>query len=328
MKKIYQQQKWKKHSEYISRKNAKRKAKKKQLFKHVKHNFLPVGTKIITAPKVFSLKDNVEEMLTFFSEIEDLVKNKFEIYFDMSLIEYISIDAVLYVLSMFDFFKKKLRYYSVKGNEPIDLKSRKILKESGFYNFVNAAFPTLPDSNTLSIKSGEKVEELIAKEVTDFTKNHFKNTGNHQSFDSIYITLVESMENTNSHAYAEGEFLPRWWLSAYYDEAEDKVNFTFLDNGKGIPATVESKFLEKVSIVSGGQDAKLIMSALEGLKMRSRTGKSYRGKGLPRIYKYLVESQIESLVIISNQGYLVADQKKMVTLKNSFRGTLLSWSYT
>lgn len=60
-------------------------------------------------------------------------------------------------------------------------------------------------------------------------------------------------------------------------------------------------------------------------KIGSRLGLSYRGKGLPSIYKEIRRGRIENLVIIANDVHATFATDSFVTLRREFSGTFLYW---
>jgi hypothetical protein len=183
------------------------------------------------------------------------------------------------------------------------------------------------NNNVLSIKSDKIVDGAIAHSVINFSteKLNRKNNGGSRS---IYGTLIETMANTRNHAYGVNRNDKKWWLISCYDEENKRVNFTFMDNGIGIPFTLRKNFKEKFidPFINKQNDGKLILSALKG-EFRTRTKKHYRGTGLPKILNYSKEKQIENLIIISNKGYVECNSEQSIELSRKFYGTLLSWDF-
>jgi hypothetical protein len=111
------------------------------------------------------------------------------------------------------------------------------------------------------------------------------------------------------------------------------LHFTFLDNGLTIPATIRRNLGEYLADIAGvllpvvqTQDHRLIESALKG-DFRTKTGVVYRGKGLPKIYEYSNNRNIENLVVISRNGYVGVANGIVKDLNEKFYGTLLSWDF-
>jgi hypothetical protein len=331
MRKLYQKEKWKKHSRAVQRKILRKSRKKSQ--KHGS-DIIPAQKRkshkpiFVVAPVNYSLLDNTEEMLVFYDKINDLAKTGHRVFLDLRGVRNITYDALLYTLSLIDYFNAKYEPFYIEGNQPLDAQCAKIFNESGFNKFVNTRTFTWPNIDVLSIERGESTEPVIAAEVKKFSADHLKaSSSQDMKSQNLYNTLVECMNNTVGHAYKDvsRSLKPKWWIICYFDKLKGRVVFTFLDNGSGIPSTVRKNFLERVP--SNTADGKLIVSALNG-EFRSETRKKNRGLGLPEIYSYQKEKQIEDLVIISNKAkVVVGDDMKVTNLENKFHGTLLSWSY-
>ena len=101
--------------------------------------------------------------------------------------------------------------------------------------------------------------------------------------------------------------------------------YTFLDTGVGIFRSVRLGTIRNVYKTLGFEDdSGILKDILEG-KIESRTGKHYRGKGLPAIYEKSQSGSIRSLVIIANDVYANVEKGEYRMIRNSFQGTLLYW---
>jgi len=338
MKKLYQEEKWKRYSKKRSEAVLKS-LYKKETTKHRKQKVEYIYGKsrrrknevTIEVPSNFSLINRAEEMLRFFHDIRTYVQKGRDIFFDMTAIGDMTTDAILYMLSQFQYYKQHYTNYKISGNTPTNNECRNIFVGSGFYKYVRASGTRLQgDSNILTVQSRSQVEPEIAKEITHFAKDRLDKMDMKTS-KSIYSTMIECMANTKNHAYERGG--GKWWLMAAYREHLKTVHFTFLDNGLTIPATIRKNLGEYLANIAGTllpvvqtQDYKLIESALKG-DFRTKTGVSYRGKGLPKIYEYSKNRNIENLVIISRNGYVDVANGAIRDLGEKFFGTLLSWDF-
>lgn len=281
------------------------------------------------APENFSLRNNVNEVISYFSSLINAFRRGDSAFIDISNVKEISSDVILYLLSILDMFKERGGVWQVKGNAPKDLKCRELFIESGFYKYVDSKMPSSFDNRKfLSVKSGVSgmlVDGEFAKKVIDFSVYHL-NTEKSLITKKIYGTLIACMANTKNHAYTEDDYDRRWWATALYDENNKKVNFTFLDNGMGIPATVRKRLWEPLVQLFKNVDNKLITSALKG-EIRTRTNEPWRGKGLPSINEFYQKGIIKNLVIISNRGYVNYETQEARDLNDIFQGTLLSWDF-
>ena len=338
MKKLYQEEKWKRHSKRRSeavleslhkkKRGKRRKEKVNYTYGKAKRRKNEVA---IDVPSNFSLIDNSEEMLSFFHDVGIYVEKDRDIFFNMATIEKMTTDAILYMLSQFQYYKQRHKKYKISGNVPKNDECRNIFVGSGFYKYVRASGTRgQSDANILTVRSASQVEPGIAKEVTHFAKDRLGKR-DMQISKSMYSTMIECMANTKNHAYERVG--GKWWLMAAYREQSKTVHFTFLDNGLTIPATIKKNLKEYLANIAGTllpvvqtQDHRLIESALRG-DFRTKTGVSYRGKGLPKIYEYSRNRNIENLVVISRNGYISPAIGMTQDMNEKFFGTLLSWDF-
>lgn len=286
----------------------------------------------ILAPSFFSIKGNTEIMLSFFEQIIRKIRENKEVFLDFKKINKISADAILYLVALIKNYELRNQPMRISGNLPIDDLSKQLILESGFFDHVRLIGGKIKRTNAdiLTIRSDNKTKGSIAKEVIKFAKNKLGKTFAGNQSNSIYKTLIECMENTNGHAYAKVKSYTRWYLIALYNKEQNVVHFTFLDTGFGIPATVAKTgietFLQKFKTIVK-KDSTYIYSTLTGDFQRTRTGKPYRGLGLPSIYTFSQKNMVKNLVVISNYGFVNCNTNKHNNLTSIFRGTLLSWDF-
>lgn len=319
-----------------NKKNLKRRVMKK-IKKKRKRGYNLIHKHIETAPCNLSLIDNIDESLMFFNAIiahmKSVTYSKSNIIMvNLSNVTNLTIDAIMYLLAIiYNMRCKRAKLYKVMGNFPENDDVNKKLSECGFFNYVVSKKKNIPKFNNekFAIKSGSRAEPVVAKEICDYV---IENTI-YQRKDTRFLfeMLIELMTNTIQHAYNNNSsFLHRWYV--FVENSNDILKFIFLDTGEGIPETIRKKtmerfkeeFYEYTNINLGLSDNKYILSSLLG-QDRSETQLSYRGKGLPRIYKYFNDGTIQNLKIISNQGLCFFNDKFMSDTKNRLYGTLFYW---
>lgn len=149
----------------------------------------------------------------------------------------------------------------------------------------------------------------------------------------LYNVLVELMGNTAHHAYKDvtnRDISSNSWF-LYAEEADDFIEFVFLDTGVGIPNTVYKDFHEKLMLpILGKEDSKYIKSALLG-DFRTETREKNRGTGLPEINRACKDGFLSNMIIYSGRGcckivnnegenkYILSDMSKISI------GTLFKW---
>lgn len=287
--------------------------------------------KTIVPPNKFSILYNTIDTLLFFESLEKEVNRGMPVIIDMSNIDILTIDSIMYLLVI-------LRYYKEVDNKEYDLKVRypkndtcnNLLRASGFHKYSQTREITIePVTDQISIKNGTDDEPRVIKKICDFVIDKFDL--NKVNTKKLYNMITELMLNTRQHAYIDiKNSLHEWYIFVKASKENDKIEFIYVDTGSGIPKTIRKNLKEKVTYwmtdnldLNQCNESKLIESALEGITKRSRTGHSYRGKGLPKINSFLKQGYIRNLKILSNCGYYSEIEKK--DIDKCFRGTLFYW---
>lgn len=288
----------------------------------------PRKTKVINlqAPPVFSLVENPDETINFFSRLHAAGNKPCRIFVDLGPVQQLTIDALLLLLSKVQ-RGALARCISVGGNEPKDPKVRDMFAHSGFYDYVSSTRPVKRHSSGAGILKkhvGKRVREDVSAELVHYATQCLHGTVKKNG--GLYRALIECMANTKDHARIGAATNEAWWVSAYHDSAAGVVYFAFLDNGVGIfrSAKMQSvlKFMGKfVGLVTHAD----ILNDILDAQLPSRTGLPYRGKGLPAIKRTLGRQDIRNLRIITNDAFLDATTRKGKELKHPFRGTCLTW---
>lgn len=270
----------------------------------------------IFAPEYFSLIENTVETQLFFTNIFNHIKIK-EFFIDLKPVKKLTIETVLYLVTIMANTKNCL----IHGNAPDDPDMKKIFLDSGFYNYVNSTYRHNETGAFVSIKSGTLVQSEIVGEIIDFARKKLQ-LNNKKMTRDIYTTIMELMINVKEHA-SRNKKLQEWWLVAYYNENKNSVSFSMLDRGRGIPTTIKRKFRDLFNL----SDTQLLISTLLG-EERSETALPYRGKGLPKIYEYVIDNKVKNLYIISNKGFFSSENiSNCDDLEVPFVGTLVSWDF-
>ncbi|MDX9697625.1 MAG: hypothetical protein RBT49_17670 [Bacteroidales bacterium] len=300
------------------------------------------------APENLSICGNSGPTIGYFQKyIRHLKNNKANFYdtlfFDVSNIKTLTIDALMYLLAIIKNFDYKIKYFKkskkeqskypkyselkikkISGNLPNDPSIRTKFLMSGFLNYVS-----IPDKpvekafDNVQIREGSLIDTSVAREITTFVIDAFEDDRRNTKY--IYNMLIELMSNTNNHAYEkEKQFINHWFIFARFDKNDEKIAITFLDTGEGIPRTVKKKLSEKVVYT----DSQLIQASFDDSFNRSTTKFTHRGKGLPRIYDYCVKKRIDSITVISQKGKVVLmsnGENKIYNLFRPLTGTIYYW---
>ncbi len=281
----------------------------------------------LEAPKDFSIVGNTDKVLSFFDDLIDLVSDNYAVDLNMTKVEKLTPDTILYLISLFREWTDKGQKYRIKGDAPKNEECQTLFVKSGFYQYVESQVSSSikEDSNIFTIKEGNKCESLLATSFIKHVRNYIGIEGPTKETRSVRTVLIESMTNTHNHASLDEQHPARWYLMAYNKDGE--VHFTFLDSGVGIPATIQTNFKEdfaRIAPLVNHREDKLIKAALDG-EFRTSTKEKKRGKGLPKIMSIAQDKTIKESVIISGSGFVNCSDEATKILKHRFHGTLLSW---
>jgi len=332
---------WKKRND---EKNYKSKLKRNKRHKHVNRNELKklqsvkdaIPFKTFIVPSIFSIIDNPEETINFFNKIITQVENirinenkSFSRNFliNMENTTHITCDALMYLLTIIRNTRGvKLLPINWRGNFPKDKEMNQFLKNSGFLKYMETAKENLiRTSRNIQIETGKGYVYTdgidIRKKVIDFTCKKVNKSNIEINF--LFTMLTEMITNISDHAYdKENLFEHSWYI--FVENDADKIKYTFMDNGLGIPTTIKKKrfeeFLESFNL---DKEYKYIEAGVSGIEKRSKTGQIERGNGLPSIYEQFTSNKISNLVIISNRAYYLKDYSR--DLENDLKGTIFCW---
>ena len=202
---------------------------------------------ILTAPKELCVFDSTDTTLGFFEYVMNEIKQcqfRSTLYFDLSQVESITPDAVMYLIAIIN-NTKKLRMFQIscEGNMPADPAARSVFQDAGFFKFVYAPYcRTLNDSTKhMKIQNGTDADNVLAGAFCEFV--HSNSDKDYTGTKRLYPMIVELMTNTHQHAYRTDdstdkhlEMYCNWYIFA--QDIGNAIRFVFLDTGVGIPRTV------------------------------------------------------------------------------------------
>jgi len=289
----------------------------------------------VSMPKIFSLIENTFETTQCFERISNKLRipTGNTLWLNFSEVEKLTIDAIMYLIAFMQNQNKRGYTKNIRGNLPENGQAKSDMLTSGFMKFVSHPAiineEQLKKEDTFMITVGETASPRVMCEVREFVDKVFDLPPNYSRF--IYTIVGELITNTNDYAYTDyNKPVNRWYLFA--KQEKEKIKFTVLDTGLGIPATINKRRLEKlrekISLIS---DSKYIFEALQGKHKsnisRSKMGEPNRNKGLPAIYNFYKEGKITNLKIISNSGtyYCTEEGEKECELDKKLKGTIFYW---
>ncbi|MEO8649174.1 MAG: hypothetical protein ABI539_08415 [Acidobacteriota bacterium] len=280
---------------------------------------------VVPAPEHFSLIHEPVKAVEHLNEIARRAEKSKIVMSDMSHVNNFSTDVLIALIA-----------YANDGNRgnkakilvrsPLDPELTDKYHDSGIYGDTNIRFgdgSIRPANGTIFRISDTEVKGEIAKRLITFATNHV--FGTTQKLKGVYATMIECMNNTVNHATAEGDDKEVWWATVYCDTKRQIAFFNFLDSGIGILESIKLRWPDVFLRSVGLRDSPgLLRDVLKG-KIGSRTGLSYRGNGLPEIYKRFKRGQMSRLIIVSNDVYADLEKDEYRLLPKPFRGTFFHW---
>lgn len=286
------------------------------------------------APTDFSFIYNPQGTISFFSRIlSDVTQEKNfgkKIYFDISQIETLTTDALMYLIAIVTNLKRHvMNQYQIYGNRPRASSPRSLFETSGFYRYVEhpQEKDIIPVCENVQILSGEDADPKSAKKLVDFVLEKGQLEKKQCKF--LYNMMMELMSNTKNHAYNNRKrvLYPHWYCFADYQRENEMVSFTFMDTGDGIPATVKKRIYEQAGdLFKLNKDSYYVISALKG-EQRTETGKGYHGKGLPQVWEACHNGKICGMRIVANRAdiEIFGEDLRKQDLEEPLKGTLFYW---
>lgn len=289
----------------------------------------------VSAPTVFSLITNPNEVIAFINKLEEFYLNKTPVHIDLKDVVILDYSAVTILVSvMFSFKSRQIRF---NGNFPKDQKLAKLLVESDFFKYLQKSISKkieykLGKENQIFTRANKEVNaELGLVVMLESTKTIWNKP---RVCKGLQRTILELMQNTNNHAGLINKGEEHWWISVNHDRKNKKVSFIFIDYGVGIFESLKHKpqnnkwfgWLDKIKtrLKHGGND-EILRLLLNGDMHLTVTGQHFRGKGLPGIKQVVERNQISDLKIISNGVFADVSNDKYQTLKCEFSGTFVMW---
>ena len=239
-------------------------------------------------------------------------------------------DALMYLLTIIKNTRgKKLLPINWIGNFPKNENMKTFLQNSGYLKYMKTAKENLVKTNEhIQIQTGQGYEykdgnELIdiRQKIIDFTCE--KLNKNKVQVNFLMTMLTEMITNIKDHAYENDNIFENSWY-IFVENTQNKICYTFMDNGLGIPTTIKKSKIEKfIEKFDADKEYKYIEAGISGLEKRSKTGQIERGNGLPSIYEQYKCNKIDKLIIISNKAYFI--EKNARDLDNNLNGTIFYW---
>jgi len=281
------------------------------------------------ADEDFELLVNTKEVIDYISvlksyrKVNQLVKT---VFIDLSNVINIDIGSVSLLLSSI----KELNIYgiNIKGNLPLNDIAKQFIIKSGYLEHMSNLSKRLRKdirtftSDNLILMSGasksesRKIGECIKKSIEILT-------GNSHHYPPVYGMIQEMNGNSVEHAYRKKK---HWLLGVNIDSSNEKIIFTYADNGYGILNTLKRKFSAIINDVFNLKNDLEILNGLFDREYNSRFKQQYnRNKGLPVIKKAYVNGKVKNLLVITNDVYLHFGNNSSIKLNSTYKGTFYYW---
>ena len=240
---------------------------------------------------------------------------------DMRGIGLLGPDAAVVLTSMtFDCVNRyRTQLLAVRPSDP---SIESILAQTGFYDHVLVSGPKpKAEHGCMFERQSHRVDSAKARDLIHLATSEVY--GARRKAPMTFRSLLECMMNTVQHASAAHARKEDWWVSVFCDAGTAK--FAFVDNGVGIFKSVQLSRLQRLRRAFGLPDNPgLLREIMEG-KIGSRTGLSYRGKGLPTLHGLAKAGTLKNLTIITNDVRAFVSEDRYERLTMPFRGTFYCW---
>lgn len=312
-----------------------------------KKKFMKVISKVnLIAPRIIDLDENYEDLIDFIASVRGSIDKYKKIIVDFQEIESISPGGALLVAAELDRWRRLkdthlYPYLYQKWNPEV----RRLFRELGLFRLLRVPYssaspPVSPAKRFVKFISGCGSEGRLADQLSVSLQPviGFKYTSQ-----PWYNALTEAMTNVSQHAYPE-DYDPgvlylknRWWMSGHFDTERSLLTVLFCDQGAGIPLTLPrfklwetlQEFLNSLNLPNFS-DSVLIQAAFE--IRRTRTGKSYRGRGLGQLMDFLESLDNGQLKVVSGKGEYKVTRKHGSNSEELFEhdrdigGTFIEWT--
>lgn len=273
----------------------------------------------------FDVRNNIGNVISSIKGLKGFKREKYRkshLMIDLSQIESIDMGAICLLLSVVE--ELHIHDVIVTGNFPNNPYCQDLFRESGFLAHMKTITGSefIKPKTSLIVKRGKTQtdNESVGKCIKSAMKFL---TGEASHFPPIFSMIQEMTGNSVEHAYLEKE---HWLLGINYDKLNDRVVFTFTDNGFGILNTLYrklgQKFFDSLNLNSNNE----ILNGAFVKKYSSRHKRHInRNKGLPLLRKTQDNGLVKNLTVISNDVFIDFDSGESRNIKSNFSGTYYYW---
>lgn len=285
----------------------------------------------LTAPARFSLNEDVEEVIKFIQLLKSYKKlNQTFKSIEIDLSQVIRIDTSSISLMLSSIKELGIYNINVSGNLPLNSDCQAFVLDSGFLEHMPMMTETLKSRMRKSNPSDKNMMIMNGKDKTDhraigrmIKKSIKKLTGIDAHYKPLYGVIGEMNINALEHAYKGKK---HWVFAVRYDKENEKIKFTFTDNGFGIYNTLYKNFGLRTFHLLGLKSETEIVEGMFLEEYSSRFKKQYnRNRGLPAIKALQAQGKVNNLAVVTNGVYIDFEKGIKVDLKSNFSGTFYYW---
>lgn len=299
---------------------------------------------LVKAPARCSFIHHPEEFLGFLNELGNHLKRGHKVKIDFRATTFITSDAFTVLLSKLHDKRFCPHLEKVWLLQPHKTSSMRVIWDNSGMAKQLSIQPKVLDSieqlgNIMNVSSKEAIAEQTSEMVELAMEKLY---GERQYCPPVQTIFVELMDNTTAHAAPpDAQQREMWWTSVYYDKERQTLCYSFVDNGLGILETAQTKqgFSWSDGIYGdytlfgkefGTERSKILQDifARKTRKNPSRTGDSYRGHGLNRIYKRSQANDVSNVTVVTNDVHAKLPENKFRMMNTSFHGTFFYWEYS
>lgn len=290
------------------------------------------------APRQFSLLDNRDEVIKYFTEVRHNIINKVPTIMDMSSIEYTDFPTIcLLIATMMDgrAAVRKLFSYLTVRIPPSSSSAIELFQKAQFEATVTKK--GVADHGYFLSRLDTALNRTYSLDILNRTKHFFDDRVDLATLSPI---LTEVFTNTNNHADPdrledEPNKVP-WFASILEVPEENKLCYCVIDLGIGIHESLSRKGIKlaKTGLLSWKVLGNIFNASQSNMLSRhipggveSSTGLLYRGQGLKDIYNNANQGPYARFELMTNKARVNIKDIVKVTDDSGYNleGTIYYW---
>lgn len=292
----------------------------------------------IRAPAWFTIDnaDRRSKLLSFLSKLRMSVKKHKHVVVDFTNTQRMVASGTLLfraeLCRLRNYYHENFRLRCIPPSKP---KVAQVLKQVGVYRLMNYKSSVRASASDVVKWRHANGHQAVGAQF-DTVLGDYDGVIPVSLVSGLYRGVTEAMVNCCNHAYIstreDGLSVAHersdWWM--FSQERDNRLTVVFCDLGIGIPRSLprqKPKIWESIlAKVQAPKDSEIIGEAVK--ESMTRTGKSYRGRGLSQLVAAVKNVDGGYLAIYSNHGkyHVKGDVVTMHNYDDSILGTLIEWS--